>query len=86
VITGGRQIADVLLRFSRGRVVDIAGPAEASALREFVTRDVGPARLAEVALVDADGRVAGLGQVFGEILLDENAAFHIALGYGLRQR
>ena len=32
--------------------------------------------------MDADSRVAGLGQTFGEILLDENAASHIALGYG----
>jgi len=43
VLIGGRQIDDVLLRFSGGRVVDIAGPPEASALREFVTRDLGAA-------------------------------------------
>ena len=81
VVIGGRQINDVLLRFSNGHVEDIAGPPEASALQEFITRDPGAARLGELALVDADSRLASLGP-FGEILLDENAASHIALGYG----
>lgn len=82
VVIGGRRIEDVSLRFAEGRVVEIDGPPEAEALREFVARDDGTARLGELALVDADSRVARLGQTFGEILLDENAASHIALGYG----
>jgi putative nucleotidyltransferase with HDIG domain len=82
VVIGGREIADVVLRFREGRVTEIAGPPEASALKEFVARDEGTARLGELALVDIDGRIAGLGQTFGEILLDENATSHIALGYG----
>jgi putative nucleotidyltransferase with HDIG domain len=79
---GGREIADVVLRFSGGRVIEVSGPSEASALREFIARDAGAARLGELALVDADSCVAGLEQTFGEILLDENAASHVALGYG----
>ena len=79
---GGRGIEGVSLRFCEGRVVEISGPAEARALWEFVGRDQGAARLGEVALVDADGRVANLDRAFGEILLDENAASHIALGDG----
>jgi putative nucleotidyltransferase with HDIG domain len=82
VVIGGQRIPDVELWFSGGRVVEISGPAEAEALREFVARDDGTARLGELALVDADSRIAHLGQTFGEILLDENAASHIALGYG----
>jgi putative nucleotidyltransferase with HDIG domain len=82
VVIGGRRIDGVGLRFREGRVVEIDGPPEAAALREFVARDDGTARLGELALVDADSRVAHLGQTFGEILLDENAASHIALGYG----
>ena len=65
-------------------VTEVRGPPEVSALREFVARDPGTARLGELALVDADSRVASLGQTFGEILLDENAASHIALGYGFQ--
>ncbi|HEV2791286.1 MAG TPA: aminopeptidase, partial [Solirubrobacterales bacterium] len=82
VVIGGRRIPDVSLRFQEGCVVEIDGPPEAEALREFVARDDGTARLGELALVDAESRVAHLGQTFGEILLDENAASHIALGYG----
>lgn len=82
VVIGGRRIDGVSLRFREGRVVEIDGPPEAEALREFAARDDGTARLGELALVDADSRVAHLGQTFGEILLDENAASHIALGYG----
>jgi putative nucleotidyltransferase with HDIG domain len=82
VVIGGQRIDGVSLRFREGRVVEIDGPPAAEALREFVARDDGTARLGELALVDADSRVAHLGQTFGEILLDENAASHIALGYG----
>jgi putative nucleotidyltransferase with HDIG domain len=82
VVIGGRRIPGVSLRFREGRVVEIDGPPEAEALREFVGRDDGTARLGELALVDADSRVAQLGQTFGEVLLDENAASHVALGYG----
>ena len=42
----------------------------------------GAARLGEVALVDAEGRIGKLDTVFYDTLLDENAASHIALGQG----
>jgi len=38
--------------------------------------------LAEIALVDRQGRIGPLGTVFYDTLLDENAASHIALGHG----
>src|SRR6202011_3448354 len=68
-----------------GRVVDITGPPEVSALWEFTARDDGAERLGELALVDCECRVARLEQTFGETLLDENAASHIALGRGFAQ-
>jgi leucyl aminopeptidase (aminopeptidase T)/HD-GYP domain-containing protein (c-di-GMP phosphodiesterase class II) len=79
---GGRLIDNVRLRFEDGRVVDISGPPEVSALWEFTARDDGAERLGELALVDRECRVARLEQTFGETLLDENAASHIALGRG----
>ena len=39
-------------------------------------------RLGELALVDDDSAVAGAREPFGMILLDENTAAHIALGFG----
>jgi putative nucleotidyltransferase with HDIG domain len=82
VTIGGSQVDDVVLTFRDGRITDVDGPAETRALWEFIGRDPGTARLGELALVDGDGRVADLEQTFGEVLLDENAASHIALGYG----
>ncbi len=82
VVIGGREIDDIVLHFRAGRVVEISGAAERAALQEFISRDEGASRLGELALVDADSRVADLQCTFGEILLDENAACHIGLGYG----
>ncbi len=82
VVIGGREIADVTIRFDRGRATEISGPPETSALREFIERDEGAAQLGELALVDAESRVAATEQTFGEILLDENAASHVGLGFG----
>ena len=44
--------------------------------------DTGAARLGEVALVDGSSPVARSGLVFGDVLIDENAACHIAWGSG----
>jgi len=47
--------------------------------------DEGASRLGELALVDRESRVGGLGTVFYETLLDENAVSHIALGDGINE-
>ena len=51
-------------------------------LRTILATDPGAARLGECALVDREGRIGGLGTIFYDTLLDENAASHIALGQG----
>jgi aminopeptidase len=45
-----------------------------------MAHDEGAARLGEIALVDGSSPVGRTGIVFGDILLDENAASHIAWG------
>jgi aminopeptidase len=82
VNVGGRLIDDVSMRFESGHVVSISGGEGIEALREFVQRDDGTERLGEVALVDRESAVAKAAQTFGVILLDENAASHVALGFG----
>ena len=52
------------------------------AIRARTGVDEGAARLGELALVDRQGRIGPLGTVFYDTLLDENAASHIALGFG----
>lgn len=78
----GRLIAAATLTFREGQVVGVAGGGDVRTLREFIARDPGADRLGELALVDADSAVARTGQTFGVTLLDENAASHVALGFG----
>jgi aminopeptidase len=68
------------VRFEGGRAVSIEAQTGAEALRTIAARDEGAARLGEVALVDAQGRIGALETVFYDTLLDENAASHIAFG------
>ena len=79
---GGRLIDDVALKFESGELVAVSGGGGIEALREFVRGDQGTGRLGEIALVDRESAVRKAGRVFGVILLDENAASHIALGFG----
>jgi aminopeptidase len=81
-VVTGRLVAGVSLTFADGRLIEITGGEGVDALRESIARDSGMSRLGELALVDDDSAVAGTGQTFGMILLDENTAAHIALGFG----
>ncbi|HRY73816.1 MAG TPA: aminopeptidase, partial [Spirochaetia bacterium] len=49
-------------------------------LGRYLDSDEGARRLGEAALVDATGPIFQSGLVFGNTLIDENAACHIALG------
>jgi aminopeptidase len=74
-------VADGLrLRFDGGRVVEVGADANVNAVRSLLAADEGAARVGEVALVDGTSPVARSGLVFGDVLLDENATCHIALG------
>jgi leucyl aminopeptidase (aminopeptidase T) len=81
-VAAGRLVRGVSLRFETGRLVEVAGADGVDGLREFIGRDSGLRRLGDLALVDGDSAVGSLGQTFGMILLDENTAAHIALGFG----
>jgi aminopeptidase len=76
----GTLVDGLRVRFEGGRAVDIQADRGAGVLRGRTAKDDGAARLGEVALVDAAGRIAESGSVFFNTLLDENAASHIALG------
>jgi len=81
-VAAGRLIPGVSLRFQAGRLVDVAGADGVDMLSELIARDPGMSRLGELALVDGDSAVGSVCQTFGMILLDENTAAHIALGFG----
>lgn len=82
LFVSGALIEGLRVRFEAGRAVEIDADRGAGTLRALAARDLGAARLGEVALVDGESRIGQLGTVFFSTLLDENAASHIALGAG----
>jgi len=70
------------LEFKNGVVVSSSARKGADALAAYIETDAGSHRLGEVALVDASSPIWKSGLVFDSMLLDENAACHIALGAG----
>lgn len=80
LIPGAAPIEGLRIRFEGGRAVQIDADSGADLLRSMCAKDEGAAQCGEVALVDRESRVGQSGSVFYSILLDENAASHIALG------
>jgi aminopeptidase len=63
---------------AQGRALDVRRIRDA--MRAHLNADPGGVRLGEVALVDGSSPVGRSGLVFNDVLLDENAACHIAFG------
>ena len=79
-VVNGALVKDLLMTFSSGELVDFDASEGADTLKSYVDSDPGARRLGEVALVGTDSPIFQNGRVFKEILLDENAACHIAVG------
>jgi aminopeptidase len=82
VLVDGTVVRNLRVRFDGGRVAGVDADSAQDTMRTIVERDEGAARLGEIALVDAEGRIGKLDTVFYDTLIDENAASHIALGQG----
>jgi aminopeptidase len=80
LVPGAAPIEGLRVRFEGGRAVQIDADSGAEILRSMTARDEGAARIGEVALVDRESRIGQSGSIFYSILLDENAASHLALG------
>ena len=80
LLAGGALVEGLRIRFHGGRAVEVDADANGDAARGQMAFDEGAARLGEVALVDGSSPVGQSGMVFGDVLLDENAASHIAWG------
>lgn len=80
----GRVIEDIAGEFRSGRLVNVTAKraVDTELLRSTLTTDRGAGRLGEVALVDNTSRIGQSGRIYGDTLLDENAASHIAFGDG----
>jgi aminopeptidase len=81
-LIGGPTVEGLRLRFEAGRVVEVEADVGADAVRARLENDAGAVRLGEVALVDGTSPIGRTGRVFNDILFDENATCHVALGNG----
>ena len=78
----GAEVENPRFTFRDGRVVEFEATKNRDILARYLTQDAQSNALGEVALVDASSRIFQSGRVFHNILFDENAACHIALGSG----
>lgn len=77
----GKQVENAWFEFDRGRVVDFGASSNRDVLETFLEVDHGSRAMGEIALVDTDSPIFRSGLLFDNILLDENAACHFALGF-----
>lgn len=77
-------VEDLVLRFSKGKVVDVSATKGEEYLRKYIKIDEGASRLGEVSFVPHSSPISQSGLLFYNILIDENASCHIALGTGIK--
>jgi aminopeptidase len=80
LMTGGALVEGLRLTFEGGRVTEVSADTNADAVSAQIGVDEGASRLGEVALVDNSSPIGQSAILFGDILLDENAASHVAWG------
>lgn len=80
ILVNGTMVSDLEMEFKNGILVNYSASSGADTFGEYIDSDPGGRRLGEVALVGIDSPIYQSGIVFREILFDENAACHIAVG------
>ena len=76
----GTLVEGLEIEFQAGQISKAHAAQGLNTFNEYTSSDAGAKRLGEVALVGTDSPIYRSGLVFQEILLDENAACHIAVG------
>ena len=79
-LINGKMIRGLCVEFKKGEIVSFTADEGAETFREYISSDAGGKRLGEVALVGIDSPIFQSRLVYEEILFDENAACHIAIG------
>ena len=78
----GQLIDKFWIRFHEGKAVEWHAELNEQLLTNIITADEGSAYLGECALVPFDSPIQKSGLLFYNTLFDENAACHLALGFG----
>ena len=78
----GQLIENFSVRFEKGRAVDVKAEKGQDVLEQIISMDEGCHYLGECALVPKESPIHQSGLLFYNTLFDENAACHLALGFG----
>ncbi|QLH36698.1 MAG: aminopeptidase [Parachlamydiaceae bacterium] len=81
VLVNGKLVKGLQLEFKEGKLVHFDAQEGKENFEKYVDNDPNARYLGEVALVGIDSPIFQSGRVFEEILYDENAACHIAMGF-----
>lgn len=81
---GGSLIDKFTLKFSEGVVVNATAESGQTMLDNLLNTDEGSRSLGEVALVPHSSPISQSGLLFQNVLFDENASNHLALGNAYR--
>lgn len=83
-LVNGTLIKGLEIVFKDGNIVDFKAEEGEATFAAYIQSDAEAKRLGEVALVGIDSPIYQSGRIFEEILLDENAACHIAVGFAYK--
>lgn len=83
-LINGKLVKELEMTFCDGIITDFRAREGQETFGAYINSDPGARKLGEVALVGTDSPIYQSGLVFEEILYDENAAGHIAVGNGYK--
>ena len=81
---GGSLAEDFKLTFKEGKVIQVSAKKGEDFLNRLVNIDDGASRTGEIALVPHSSPISQYNKLFYNMLIDENASNHIALGNAYR--
>ncbi len=81
----GELIDGFSIEFKDGKAVKVTAQKNQKALESIINMDENACRLGECALVPKESPIQQSGVLFYNTLFDENAACHLALGYGFNE-
>jgi len=82
---GDGFVDGLYIEFKEGKVTKVKANIGEEFVKKTIEIDEGSCRLGELALVPNSSPISQAGVIFHNILLDENASIHIALGRGIRE-
>ncbi|MHA2180242.1 MAG: aminopeptidase [Promethearchaeota archaeon] len=76
----GQVVEECMFTFSKGRIIEAKAKVGEDAILKTIEIDEGARRLGEIALVPHSSPISKTGLLFYNMLIDENASNHIAIG------